>query len=48
MYPVGRIGRPGEVAHCALFLASEEASFITGAVHVVDGGLMAGRRFEED
>ncbi|HWC01096.1 MAG TPA: SDR family NAD(P)-dependent oxidoreductase [Bryobacteraceae bacterium] len=48
MYPMGRIGQPGEVAHCALFLASEEASFITGAVHVVDGGLMAGRRFEED
>ena len=46
MYPMGRIGSPDEVARYALFLASEEASFVTGSVCVVDGGLLAGRRFE--
>jgi NAD(P)-dependent dehydrogenase (short-subunit alcohol dehydrogenase family) len=46
MYPLGRIGTPSEVAACALFLASDESTFVTGAVHVVDGGLLAGRKFE--
>ncbi|MBI4906549.1 MAG: SDR family oxidoreductase [Acidobacteria bacterium] len=46
MYPLGRIGKPEEVAQYALFLASEESAFVTGAVCVVDGGLLAGRRFE--
>lgn len=46
MYPLGRIGTPLEVAQTALFLASDEASFVTGAVHVVDGGLLAGRKLE--
>jgi len=46
MYPMGRIGSPDEVARYALFLASEESSFVTGSVCVVDGGLLAGRRFE--
>jgi NAD(P)-dependent dehydrogenase (short-subunit alcohol dehydrogenase family) len=46
MYPLGRIGKPAEVAHMALFLASEESSFVTGSVQVIDGGLLAGRRFE--
>jgi len=41
-HPMGRIGRPEEVAAAILFLASEEASFITGIPLSVDGGLWAG------
>jgi len=39
--PVGRIGKPADIASTVAFLASEEASFITGAVIVVDGGYTA-------
>ena len=41
-YPLGRVGEPDDVAHAALFLASDEASWITGIVLRVDGGLLAG------
>jgi meso-butanediol dehydrogenase/(S,S)-butanediol dehydrogenase/diacetyl reductase len=41
-YPLGRVGRPDDVAKAVLFLASDDAAWITGAVLPVDGGLMAG------
>jgi len=37
--PMGRLGKPQEVAALAIFLASEEASYITGQAHLVDGGM---------
>ena len=37
--PMGRLGTPEEVAFLALFLASDEASYITGQAHLVDGGM---------
>lgn len=36
--PLGRVGRPEEIAALAVYLASDEAAFTTGAVHVIDGG----------
>lgn len=41
-YPLGRVGMPDDVANAALFLASDEAAWVTGAVLSVDGGLTAG------
>lgn len=40
--PVGRLGRPDEVARAAVYLASDEADFMTGSALVIDGGLTAG------
>jgi 2-keto-3-deoxy-L-fuconate dehydrogenase len=40
--PIGRMGRPEEIAAAALYLASDEASFVTGAAFAVDGGWSAG------
>ncbi len=40
-HPVGRLGTPQEIANLVLFLASDEASFITGAAYIIDGGLTA-------
>jgi meso-butanediol dehydrogenase/(S,S)-butanediol dehydrogenase/diacetyl reductase len=40
-FPMGRMGRPEELAYAALFLASDEASFVTGAMMAVDGGQTA-------
>lgn len=40
-HPMGRLGEPGEVAEAICFLASDAASFITGAILPVDGGYLA-------
>lgn len=41
VHPLGRMGQPAEIASCAVFLLSDEASFVTGANWLVDGGLSA-------
>jgi NAD(P)-dependent dehydrogenase (short-subunit alcohol dehydrogenase family) len=40
-HPLGRLGRPEDIANAAQFLASERGSFITGEYLCVDGGFMA-------
>jgi 3-oxoacyl-[acyl-carrier protein] reductase len=40
--PLGRLGEPSDIANAYLFLASDDASFITGAVLRVDGGIVVG------
>ncbi len=41
--PLGRMAKPEEIAHCAVFLASNEADYITGSTVYVDGGLSLGQ-----
>ena len=37
--PMGRLGQPEEIAYLAVYLASDESAFATGAIHLIDGGL---------
>ena len=46
--PMQRIGTPEEIAQAICFLASDDASFVTGHPLVVDGGWMAGKRLQLD
>src|SRR6185503_4720960 len=39
--PVKRVAQPSEIANAILYLASDLASFVTGSIHVVDGGVTA-------
>lgn len=41
-YPVGRLGKPEDIAYAAIYLASDEAGFVNGAILAVDGGVSAG------
>jgi NAD(P)-dependent dehydrogenase (short-subunit alcohol dehydrogenase family) len=43
--PLGRLGRPEDVADACLFLASDAARFVTGATLLVDGGVLAAPAF---
>lgn len=42
-HPIGKVGRPDDIAQTICFLLSEQASWVTGAVWDIDGGVMAGR-----
>ncbi|HEU0003784.1 MAG TPA: SDR family oxidoreductase, partial [Ktedonobacteraceae bacterium] len=42
--PLGRVGEPEEMAGPAVFLASDDASYITGHIYAVDGGLLSQQR----
>ena len=43
MHPLGRNGKPADVVNAMMFLASDDASWITGITMPVDGGVTAGR-----
>lgn len=47
-FAVPRLGEPADVTRLLLFLASAEASFVTGAEYVVDGGLLLGPALQAD
>jgi NAD(P)-dependent dehydrogenase (short-subunit alcohol dehydrogenase family) len=40
---IGRMGKPEEIAHAAVYLASDESAFVTGAAFLIDGGWSAGK-----
>ena len=42
-HPIGRVGNPDDVANVITFLLSDKASWVTGSIYNVDGGVMAGR-----
>ncbi len=46
-HPLGRLGTPMDVAYLVLFLASDEASWITGGTYIIDGGASIARRWQE-
>ena len=41
LHPIGRLGRPEEVAELVIWLSSKRASFVTGAYYPIDGGYLA-------
>ena len=43
LHPLGRVGTPADIANAVIYLLSEQASWVTGAILNVDGGIMAGR-----
>ena len=44
LHPLGRLGQPADIAEAFVYLASDEASWVTGSALVVDGGLSSGLR----